>query len=234
MGRLKSDQGQLFYQFNLEDAVPEDHLVRKIDAALDLSWLRSELAPHYSFMGRPSIDPELMIRMLVVGYVFAIRSERLICREVQVNLAYRWFCKLGIEDAIPDHSAFSRARNERFREGEVFRRVFERVVEACIAAGLVGGEGFAVDASLIAADANKQRSIAGPDWQRSRSQEIEPRGEGVSGDPRRYGVGRCQRGCPEVCLAVRSCSPVDRRSQGTGLLCLLRQLSHRCEVRRYR
>jgi hypothetical protein len=85
-----------------------------------------------------------------------------------VNLAYRWFCKLGIEDAIPDHSAFSRARNERFREGDVFRRVFERVVETCIAAGLVGGEGFAVDASLIEADANKQRSIAGQDWQRDR------------------------------------------------------------------
>jgi len=100
--------------------------------------------------------------------VFAIRSERLICREVQVNLAYRWFCKLGIEDAVPDHSAFSRARNERFRDGDVFRRVFERVVEACIAAGLVGGEGFAVDASLIAADANKQRSIAGQDWRRDR------------------------------------------------------------------
>jgi transposase len=97
MGRLKSDQGQLFYEFHLGDAVPEDHLVRKIDAALDLSWLRSELAAHYSSMGRPSIDPELMIRMLVVGYVFAIRSERLICREVQVNLAYRWFCRLGIE-----------------------------------------------------------------------------------------------------------------------------------------
>jgi len=168
MGRLKSDQAQLFYEFRLGDAVPEDHLVRKIDTALDLSWLRGELAPHYSSMGRPSIDPELMIRMLVVGYVFAIRSERLICREVQVNLAYRWFCKLGIEDAIPDHSAFSRARNERFREGEVFRRVFERVVEACIAADLVGGEGFAVDASLIQADANKQRSIAGPDWRRDR------------------------------------------------------------------
>ena len=103
MGRLKSDQGQLFYEFHLSEAVPEDHLARKIDAALDLSWLRSELAPHYSSMGRPSIDPELMIRMLVVGYVFAIRSERLICREVQVNLAYRWFCKLGIEDVVPDH-----------------------------------------------------------------------------------------------------------------------------------
>jgi transposase len=168
MGRLKSDQGQLFYEFHLGDAVPEDHLVRKIDAALDLSWLRDELSPHYSSMGRPSIDPELMIRMLVVGYVFAIRSERLICREVQVNLAYRWFCKLGIEDGIPDHSAFSRARNERFREGDVFRHMFERVVEGCIAAGLVGGEGFAVDASLIQADANKQRSIAGQDWRKDR------------------------------------------------------------------
>ena len=171
MGRLKSDQGQLFYEFHLGDAVPEDHLVRKIDAALDLSWLRSELSAHYSSMGRPSIDPELMVRMLVVGYVFAIRSERLICREVQVNLAYRWFCKLGIEDAIPDHSAFSRARNERFREGDIFRRVFERIVETCIAAGLVGGEGFAVDASLIQADANKQRSIAGQDWHRDRDPE---------------------------------------------------------------
>jgi transposase len=168
MGRLKSGQGQLLYQFNLEDAVPHDHLVRRIDAALDLTWLRSELASHYSVMGRPSVDPELMIRMLVVGYVFAIRSERLLCREVQVNLAYRWFCRLGIEDAIPDHSAFSRARNERFREGDLFRRVFERVVETCIAAGLVGGEGFAVDASLIAADANKQRSIVGQDWRRDR------------------------------------------------------------------
>jgi transposase len=168
MGRLKSDQAQLFYEFRPGDAVPEDYLVRKIDAALDLSWLRSELAPYYSSTGRPSIDPELMIRMLVVGYVFAIRSERLICREVQVNLAYRWFCKLGIEDTIPDHSAFSRARHERFRQGHVFRRVFERVVEACIAADLVGGEGFAVDASLIQADANKQRSIAGGDWRKDR------------------------------------------------------------------
>jgi transposase len=168
MGRLKSDQAQLFYEFRLGDVVPEDHLVRKIDAALDLPWLRSELTPYYSGTGRPSTDPELMIRMLVVGYVFAIRSERLICREVQVNLAYRWFCKLGIEDAIPDYSAFSRARHERFRRGDVFRRVFERVVEACIAADLVGGEGFAVDASLIQADANKQRSIAGGDWRKDR------------------------------------------------------------------
>src|SRR5438045_8176413 len=168
MGRLKGEQAQLFYQFELDDAVPQDHLVRRIDCALDLSWLRGELAPHYSSMGRPSIDPELMIRMLVVGYVFAIRSERLLCREVQVNLAYRWFCRLGIEDAIPDHSAFSRARNERFRAGDVFRRVFERVVETCIAAGLVGGEGFVVDASMIQADANNKRSLEGQDWRRDR------------------------------------------------------------------
>jgi Transposase DDE domain/Transposase domain (DUF772) len=109
----------------------------------------------------------LMIRMLIIGYVFALRSERLLCREVQVNFAYRWFCKLGIEHKIPDHSAFSRARNERFRDSGIFRQVFERVVEACIAADLVGGEGFAVDASLIQADANKQRSIPGSEWQKT-------------------------------------------------------------------
>ena len=107
-----------------------------------------------------------MIRMLIIGYVFAIRSERALCREVQLNLAYRWFCGLGIEDNIPDHSAFSRARNERFHDSDIFRRVFERVVGACIAAGLVGGEGFAVDASLIQADANKHRSIPGAEWNR--------------------------------------------------------------------
>jgi hypothetical protein len=102
--------------------------------------------------------------MLIVGYVFAIRSERALCRDLRVNLAYRWFCGLSIEDKVPDHSAFSRARNERFRNSGIFRSVFERVVGACIAAGLVGGEGFAVDASLIAADANKQRSIPGLQW----------------------------------------------------------------------
>src|SRR3954452_22732069 len=154
-GAEQQDQEQLFYSFNLEAVVPDDHQVRAIAGVLDLSWVRAELAPHYSHTGRPSIDPVLMIRMLIVGYVFAIRSERALCREVQLNLAYRWFCGLGIDHNIPDHSAFSRARNERFREGDIFRRVFERVVGACMTAGLVGGEGFAVDASLIQADANK-------------------------------------------------------------------------------
>jgi transposase len=164
MGRLNRNQGQLFYCFSLEEVVPEDHQVRRIAQVLDLSWVHAELMPHYSPVGRPSIDPALMIRMLIVGYVFAIRSERGLCREVQVNLAYRWFCGLGIEDKIPDHSVFSRARNERFRDHDIFRLVFERVVAACIAAGLVGGEGFAVDASLIEADANKSRSIPGSEW----------------------------------------------------------------------
>jgi len=167
MGRLNHDQGQLFYSFHLDEVVPDDHLVREIAAVLDLSWVHRELGAYYPRLGRPSIDPELMIRMLIVGYAFAIRSERLLCREVKVNMAYRWFCGLSIEDNIPDHSTFSRARHERFRDGNVFRRVFERVVEACIAAGLVGGEGFAVDASLIAADANKQRSIPGSEWQKA-------------------------------------------------------------------
>lgn len=164
MGRLKRDQGQFFYSFRLDEAVPCDHPIRQIASVLDLSWVHSELAPFYPNVGRPSIDPELMIRMLIVGYVFAIRSERALCRDVQVNLAYRWFCGLSIEDKVPDHSAFSRARHERFRDSDMFRRVFEHVVEVCIAAGLVGGQGFAVDASLIVADANKQRSIPGSEW----------------------------------------------------------------------
>ena len=170
MGRQNQDQGQLFYSFDLDTAVPTDHLVREIAAVLDLSWVHTELAPHYSHTGRPSIDPVLMIRMLIVGYVFATRSERALCREVQVNLADRWFCGLSIEDKLPDHSAFSRARNERFRDSDIFRQVFERVVERCIAAGLVSGKGFAVDASLIAADANKHRSIPGGEW----NKDIDP------------------------------------------------------------
>ncbi len=171
MGRLEREQEQLFYSFRLDEAVPDDHAVRGLAGVLDLSWVHGELAPYYPKIGRPSVDPVLMIRMLVVGYAFAIRSERMLCREVQVNLAYRWFCGLSIEDKLPDHSAFSRARNQRFRDSDIFRQVFERVVEACIAAGLVGGEGFAVDASLIAADANKQRSIPGKDWDKNRAPE---------------------------------------------------------------
>ena len=161
LGRQRSGQGQFFYAFDLDKVVPADHLVRQIDGILDLSWVHRELRPYNSHTGRPSIDPVLMIRMLLVGYLFALRSERRLCAEVQVNLAYRWFCKLGIEDKIPDHSVFCRARRERFRASDALRRVFESVVALCISAGLVGGEAFSIDASLIKADVDKMKRLPG-------------------------------------------------------------------------
>ena len=170
MGRQTADQTRLFYEFHLEDRVPANHLLRRINVFVTaaLGDLHKELAPYYSHTGRPSIDPELMIRMLILGYCYAIRSERRLCEEVEDRLAFRWFCRLDLDDAVPDHSTFSKNRHGRFRDSGVLRHVFERVVAACIATGLVGGEGFAVDASLIEADANKQRSIPGSEWNRAR------------------------------------------------------------------
>jgi transposase len=153
-----------FYDFCLDDHVPQDHLLRQVDRFLDLSEVRRELQPFYSHIGRPSIDPELMIRMLIVGYCLAIRSERRLCEEVHLNLAYRWFCRLGLEGKVPDHSTFSLNRHGRFRHSNILRHLFESVVRRCMAEGLVGGEGFAVDASLIEANANKQRSVPGHEW----------------------------------------------------------------------
>jgi len=170
MGRQTADQARVFYEFHLEDRIPPNHLLRRIDifAAAVLADLHQELADHYSHMGRPSIDPELLIRMLIVGYCYGIRSERRLCEEVEDRLAFRWFCRLDLDDKIPDHSTFSKNRHGRFRDSDVLRHVFERVVLACIAADLVGGEGFAVDASLIEADANKGRSIPGSEWSKER------------------------------------------------------------------
>jgi transposase len=162
---MQIEPAQLFYEFRLDDHVPTDHLLRRIDRFLDLESVRSELKPFYSTIGRPSIDPELMMRMLIVGYCMGIRSERRLCEEVHLNLAYRWFCRLGLEGRVPDHSTFSRNRHGRFRQSDILRHLFETVVERCLHEGLVGGEGFAVDASLIAADANKQRSVPGEEWQ---------------------------------------------------------------------
>jgi transposase len=164
MGERVVMQESLFYQFRLEDHVPADHLLRRIDRFVDLTELRIYLAPFYSATGRPSIDPELMIRMLIVGYCYAIRSERRLCEEVHLNLAYRWFCRLGLDGRVPDHSTFSKNRHGRVADSAVFRHVFETVVERCMAEGLVGGEGFAVDASLIEADANRQRGVPGSEW----------------------------------------------------------------------
>jgi transposase len=159
IGERTVAQEALFYSFNLERHVPADHLLRSIDRFVDLSDIREHLRPFYSETGRPSIDPELMIRMLIIGYCMGIRSERRLCDEVHLNLAYRWFCRLGLEGDVPDHSTFSKNRHGRFRDSDLLRRLFETTVARCMAEGLVGGEGFAVDASLIRADVNRQHAV---------------------------------------------------------------------------
>jgi transposase len=161
MGPRQVEQGALFYNFSLDSHVPADHLLRSVDRFVDLAGLRRELAPFYSETGRPSVDPELMIRMLIVGYCFGIRSERRLCDEVHLNLAYRWFCRLGLDGRVPDHSTFSKNRHGRFRDSDLLRRLFETVLARCIAEDLVGGEGFAVDGSLIKADASRQKGVEG-------------------------------------------------------------------------
>src|SRR6202162_2964536 len=161
MGERLVRQDALFYEFSLEGHVPERHLLRSIDRFVELDGLRRELAPYYSGIGRPAVDPELMIRMLIVGYCFGIRSERRVCEEVHLNLAYRWFCRLGLDGRVPDHSTFSKNRHGRFRQSDLLRRLFETVLRRCINEGLVGGQGFAVDASLIKAEANRQKGIEG-------------------------------------------------------------------------
>src|SRR6202051_1462187 len=161
MGPRQVEQGVLFYNFSLDAHVPGDHLLRSIGRFVDLSELRRELAPFYSTLGRPSIDPELMMRMLIIGYCFGIRSERRLCEEVHLNPAYRWFCRVGLDGDVPDHSTFSKNRHGRFRESDLLWRVFETVLQRCIREGLVGGEGFAVDASLSQADGNRRQGIEG-------------------------------------------------------------------------
>src|SRR5215468_718611 len=163
MGHRQVEQAGLFYEFSLERHIPADHWLRSIDRFVDLQEIRQDLTPFYSCIGRPSIDPELMIRMLLIGYCYGIRSERRLCEEVSLNLAYRWFCRLNLDDAIPDHSTFSKNRHGRFRDADILRHVFETTVQTCMEAGLVGGEGFAADASIIRANANRQNSIPGGD-----------------------------------------------------------------------
>jgi transposase len=167
IGLQRVEQGRLFYDFRLEDHVPADHLLRGIECVLDLSDVRQQLRAFYSHTGRPSVDPELMIRMLLIGYCFGIRSERRLCEEVHLNLGYRWFCRLGLDGQVPDHSTFSLNRHGRFRESDAFRLVFENVVRRCMAEGLVGAEGFAIDASVLEADASRYKGVAGDqpiDW----------------------------------------------------------------------
>ncbi len=164
MGRKEESEAALFYDFCLEDHVPVDHLLRSVDRFVDLGDIRRYLAPFYSDIGRPSIDPELMIRMLLIGYIMGIRSERRLCEEVHLNLAYRWFCRLDLGEPVPDQSTFSKNRHGRFRESDLFRQLFENVVARCVEEGLVGGNIFAADASIIRADANKQNSTPKEQW----------------------------------------------------------------------
>ena len=162
MGWQRGDQRQLFYLFNLERRIPASHLLRRINPIVMqvLADLREKLAPFYSDIGRPSIDPELMIRMLIVGYCYGIRFERRLCEEVALHLAYRWFCRLDLDDKVPDHSTFSVNRQGRFRDSNILRHVFEAVVRACMNAGLVKGEGFAIDARVIEANASRYHGKA--------------------------------------------------------------------------
>jgi transposase len=158
---------ECFVSISPEEYVPQDHLLRVVERFLDLSEFRQSLAGSYSHTGRPSIDPELMIRMLIIGYCYGIRSERRLCEEVILNLAYRWFCRLGLTGKVPDHSTFSKNRHGRFRNNDTFRQLFETVLRRCMAEGLIRGEGFAVDASVVRADANRARGVPGDgtiDW----------------------------------------------------------------------
>jgi transposase len=166
MGR-QATKRELFVSVSLDEYVPQDHLLRAVDRYLDLSDFRQNLAESYSHTGRPSIDPELLARMLIIGYCYGIRSERRLCEEVGMNLAYRWFCRLGLKDKVPDHSSFSKNRHGRFRDHDAFRKLFDSVLQRCMAEGLVQGEGFATDASMIKADAQRHRSCPGSadiDW----------------------------------------------------------------------
>ena len=164
MGPRRVAQGSLFYEVSIDDHVPPDHVLRSINRFVDLSGMRRHLAPFYSSTGRPSVDPELMIRMLIVGYAFGIRSERRLCEEVHLNLAYRWFCRLDLADPVPDHSTFSKNRHGRFRDSGLFRHLFEGVLSHCIAEGLAGGESFGADASLVKADASSFTKVDYTEW----------------------------------------------------------------------
>src|SRR3954451_3733472 len=162
MGRQIGDQARLFYEVRLDDRVPKSHLLRRINVFVTavLADMHEQLKPYYSEIGRPSVDPELMIRMLIVGYCYGLRSERKLCEEVMLHLAYRWFCRLDLDDTVPHHSTFSENRLNRFRESDILRHIFERVVRAAMASGLIKGEGFAVDASVMEANASRYHGKA--------------------------------------------------------------------------
>jgi transposase len=150
----------LFYYFRLEDQVPENHLLRLIEKHIDLAFVREKLKGYYSETGRPSIDPELLLRILLIGYLYGITSERKLVEELRMHLAWRWFTGLGFDQEIPHHSTFSKNRHGRFQESKLFEQLFEEIVTRCLEAGLVHGDNLSVDGSFVEANANKGSRIA--------------------------------------------------------------------------
>ena len=149
----------LFYYFRLEDHVPENHLLRLIDRHISFDFVRETLRDSYSETGRPSIDPEVLLRILLLGYLYGITSERKLVEELRMHLAWRWFTGLGFDQEIPNHSTFSKNRHGRFQESKLFQEMFERIVDQCMRSGLVNGERMSVDGSFIQANANNESRI---------------------------------------------------------------------------
>ncbi len=150
----------MFQYFCPDGWVPEDHLLRAVDEHIDLRPIREQLRPIYSDIGRPSIDPEVLLRILLIGYLYGITSERRLLDEIGLNLAYRWFTGLGFDQSIPDHSTFSKNRHGRFRDSSVFRDLFETIVQRCVNVGLVQGERLSVDGTAISADASSKSRVS--------------------------------------------------------------------------
>src|SRR5271166_334958 len=149
----------LFYYFRLEDQVPENHLLRLVDQHISFEFVRRQLKDSYSETGRPSIDPELLLRMLLIGYLYGITSERKLVEELRMHLAWRWFTGLGFDQEIPHHSTFSKNRHGRFQESNLFQEIFEEIVARCVEAGLVKGEHMSVDGSFIQANADHHSRV---------------------------------------------------------------------------
>jgi len=144
---------RMFYYVRMEDIVPENHLLRLIDRHIDLKFIRDKVKHLYSHTGRPSIDPEVLLRMLLIGYLYGITSERRLCEEVQMHIGYRWFVGLNLEDKVPDHSTFSKNRHERFSESDLFQRIFDEIVNQCVSQGLLTGRHLTVDSTYVQANA---------------------------------------------------------------------------------
>src|SRR5882762_12019606 len=210
----------LFYYFRLEEQIPEDHLLRMLDRYIDFSFVRERLKSFYSATGRPSIDPEVLLRLLLVGYLYGISSERRLLDEVRMHLAYRWFTRLDFNAEIPDHSTFSKNRHGRFRQSGVFREVFEEIVRRCVAAGLVQGETLAVDGTMVAADASQQSRVRREQLRRGAC--VKDRAK-VSG---RVGASESGRGASPG-FHYRSRRALGNQGWRIGADGLLRQLSHR-------